>query len=268
LNEDNLGQIEGQLSLDLDLDSEPTKTSEEEEPRDDLVLVHPKFPMSVALIGAPGVGKEDIAKKFIEIASPWLSEQGEEIVYIENPGNVISERFDVAMGQFGDYRESLWAFFNRLEQERLAEINGKSYIVSGTILESLAHAGIKYEITMLGADSGIITPETQFDLQKLQIAMTLLTYLFVDNFRYKFAFYVPRSESIIIPGQEESLEDRFSRRIDTALGEIFRNFQLRLQVLDQPTNQDRAQAMFDTIKKIYEEGIEVPREVAAASNPQ
>lgn len=243
--------------------------TEQEEPKTvegsfeaDTVIIQPELPMSVAFIGAPGVGKASVAGQFIDLVEPWLKAQDGEIVYIPNAGSTIEEEYDIAMGQVGGYRENLWTFFHRLEKERQAQVAGKSYVTSGTVLEALAHSGVGYEITMLGADSGIVTSETQAELQKIQVTMTMLTFLFVDNFRYKFVFYIPRTENVIIPGQDETPEQRLSRRVDAALQEIFRNFQLRVQVLDQPTNEERAKVAFETIKTIYEEGIEVPKDLA------
>jgi len=250
------GGFDAQLTLD------GFGAEEQTPPEVEKVIIQPELPMSVALIGAPGTGKDETAREFLKLATPWLKEQDQNIILIKNVGAELEGAYDVAMGQFGGYRENLWGAFNRIERERITELTGSSYISVGTVLESLAHAGVNYELTMLGNESGIITPDTQGELQKIQLAMTLLTFLFVDTFRYKFAFYIPRTEPIIIPGQDETQEQRYARRVDNALREVFSNFQLRIQILDQKTNEERAKVAFETIKEIYESGIEVPASMA------
>jgi hypothetical protein len=91
------------------------------------------------------------------------------------------------------------------------------------------------------------------------VTITELTYLFLENFRYKFAFYLPLPEKIIIPGQEDEqlADDRYNKRVDAALRVIFNNFGIRIQMLDQPTIEEKAQTMFETISKIVEEGVTV-----------
>jgi len=228
------------------------------------VNVKPTFPISIAAIGAPGSGKQAFGEAFADLTEGWFEENGSELRVLGNPGRRI-EGLGQAVGFFGDYREHLMAFFFSLEEEMVARSDGVSYIVNGTVLGNLAHAGVNYETVMLGLQSsGLVTPETQVRMQQLQATMTTLTFL-MENFAAKFAFLLPLAPLIEVPGQEPTVEQRHGQRVNAAMGQVLQGFGFNLQVLDQPTAEDRAQAAFDTIRKIMDEGVDVPRELAEAA---
>lgn len=85
-----------------------------------------------------------------------------------------------------------------------------------------------------------------------------MTYLFQENFKYRFAFYVPLHEKVILADQPPSIEDANNKRVHEAIQMIFANFGLRIQVLDQATIKEQAQAIHETISTIMDEGIEIP----------
>lgn len=211
------------------------------------------FPISIALVGAPGAGKTPLAEKFAEISADWFAEQESEFVVLKNPGTILEEEYDTAMGVFGSYAEDLRAYYLNYENEQAVARAGKSYISVSTALENLAHAGVNLEHVM----TGLQTQDTQRRLAQGQVAMSLLTFLFMERFRFSFGFYVPTNGSaLVLPGADS--DDNFNSRVDMALRQIFANFGMRIQVLDQPTVEEKAQEMFDTVKRIVENGPEVP----------
>lgn len=140
---------------------------------------------------------------------------------------------------------------------RRLQLAKTSAITSGTVVDNLAHLGITMENLTLGGDSGLVTPQTNQLLQQCQNALVTLTYLYLENFQHTFAFYLPLAEKIIIPGQDES-EIRYNKRINDAILSIFQNFQMRIQVLDQPTIEEKAQEIHNVISRIVAEGVELP----------
>ena len=225
-------------------------------------LIKVEFPIEIGIIGAPNSGKSKLIKEFVKLSKPWFAENNQKMIVHGNIGTDIESRYDQAMGVYGDYRENLWAFFARLAAEKKIRNDGNNFISNGTMIDTLAHAGINMETVMLGLQtSGLVTPDTQAEVQKLQMAMNVLTFLFVENFQYKFVFYLPLPEQIVIPGEDDS-EQRYSQRIDNAIQVIFQNFNLRIQMLDQPTHKEKAEEMLSTIKRIMDEGVvlEIPTE--------
>ena len=91
--------------------------------------------------------------------------------------------------------------------------------------------------------------------------MTQLTYLFLSTFRYSFAFYIPKTAGLILPGANDD-EANYNNRLDDALQMIFQNFGIRLQRLDQPTVEERAAFMHQTITDIAENGVQEITEIA------
>ena len=210
-----------------------------------------EFPISIALIGAPGSGKQEITQAYKDIADPWFAvKEAGALNVLANPGNVIQEELNTAMGLFGGWKEDLRVFFRRYEQEQAFRANGENFITLGTALENLAHCGVNMENII----RSIQTEEQQQALQIQQIAMTQLTYLFTSTFQYTFAFYVPKTDSIILPDASDS-EDNYNRRVDDALKMVFNNFGIRIQVLGG-TVEEKAQEIFDTVARIVENGPE------------
>ena len=213
-----------------------------------------EFPISIALIGAPGSGKSDIAAAYKDIADPWFAvNEAGPLNVIENPGNVIQDELDTAMGLAGGWKEDLRVFFRRYEQEQKFRATNESFITLGTALENLAHCGVNMENII----RSIQTEEQQQALQIQQIAMTQLTYLFTSTFQYTFAFYVPKTGVILsADGSEIDTEANYNRRVDEALRMVFANFGIRIQSLDEGSPEEKAKVVFDTIARIVENGPE------------
>lgn len=207
------------------------------------------FPISIGLIGAPGSGKENLADAFLGISADWFAENKAEFEVIPNGGRLVEEKGQ-AMGVFGDGTDDLRANFLRFEAEQAAWAKGVSTLSLGTAVENIAHCGVNLENIM----TGVTLPNQQERIQKQQILMTTLTFLFLERFRYLFGFYLPHpGTALIVPGQDDA-ENAYNQRVDGAIRTIFGQFGMRLQVLDQPTIEEKAQEMFDTVKTIVENG--------------
>ncbi len=210
-----------------------------------------EFPISIALVGAPGSGKQETYEQFKAIADSWFDGNKSVLNVIPNPGNVIADDLDTAVGLFGGWKEDLRVFFRRYEQEQQLQAENKSYITLGSALENLAHCGVNMENIM----RQIQTEQQQQELQVQQITMTTLTYLFLSTFRYTFAFYLPKNEkAIVLPGVDDN-EANYDKRVDDALKMVFANFGIRMQVL-QGTVEENASKMLSTIRDIWENGPE------------
>lgn len=220
-----------------------------------------QFPIQIGIVGAPGSGKAAVAEEFARIAGDWFVEQDSELQVVPNAGGYLEREVDQAMGVFGSHADDVRANFIRYEQEEKLRRYGASFVSVGTVIDNLAHAGVNLENIL----TGLQTPDMQKKMQQGQIAMSMLTFLFFEGFRYTFGFYVPHpGATVVLPGATD--DGNYNKRVDGALRTIFGNFGLRIQMLDQPTIEEKAQEMFDTIKNIVENGPEPLVEVALADD--
>jgi hypothetical protein len=229
---------------------------------DDPVLVVPEFPVSVAVVGAPGSGKAPFVEGF---AAAWAEDEflgREALQQIGNPGLEVEALGD-AVGMFGGYREHLLAWGISQAREAEARRDGASYIVNGTALGNIAHAGANFEMVMLGLQqSGLVTPDTQVRMQQLQATLSTLTFL-LEHMGVKFAFYLPLAPAIEVPGEEADAAKRHAARVDNALRQVLDGFGMNFQRLDG-TTEERVAVAVATVKQIMTEGVLVPRSVLEA----
>jgi hypothetical protein len=160
-----------------------------------------QWPISIALVGAPGSGKQAVMDAFCAQIGPDPFWKDQNIVALANAGKVLEENYDTPMGVFGDYKENLFAHFLRAEMEMRAFGQGYSVITAGTVIENMAHGGVKIE----DIRNGLTTPDQEMRLMKEMHATTVMSFLFQDTFRYTFGFYLPLPEtSLILPGAENA----------------------------------------------------------------
>jgi len=244
-------------------DGEAAQEGEVARPVEETILIVPEFPVSVAVVGAPGSGKRAFVEAF---AAAWSEDEffaEHALRVLPNPGDRIEE-LGQAVGFFGDYREHLLAWAISQEREMEARKDDVSYIVNGTALGNIAHAGANYETVMLGLQSsGLVTPDTQVRMQQLQSVLSSLTFL-LEHMGAKFAFYLPLAPAIEIPGQDEDVARRHAQRVDNALQQVLAGFNMNLQRLDG-TAEERAALAVSTIKQIMTEGVQVPQSVVEAA---
>lgn len=218
-----------------------------------------KFPISICLVGAPGSGKQALAEEFEKISADYFAGQDSPFTVIHNSGNFLQDDADTPMGAFGGWAESLRAYYLQFEAEQEARLNGVSFLSLGTPVTNLSHAAVTLESIL----QGLQTPDAMRRAQQTSAAMALLSYLFMERFWYTFAFYVPGASSVVLPGADDT-ERQYNQRVDMALRTAFVNFGARIQPLDQPTVEEKAEVMFETIKRIVENGPETP----AAEEPE
>ena len=212
------------------------------------------FPIAIGLVGAPGSGKAQLGQMFFEIANEYFTENDSDLWVIENAGRIIEQDFDYAMGVYGSYVDDMRAYHIRQEMEHAALAKGVSYITLGTPVDHIAHTGINLETLM----TGLQTPDLEAKVQRWQVTMTMMTFLMQSHFRYTFGFYLPHpGTSVILPGEADT-ESEYNQRIDKAIQMVMANFGMRIQVLNEGTLEDKAQTMFDTVKRIMENGPELP----------
>jgi hypothetical protein len=236
---------------------EAEEQAAEQQQEEETVTVTVDFPLSIGVVGAPGSGKAEFAEEF---ARQWDADEffSPNVLRVLPNGGTRAEELDLAMGLFGDYREHMLALFLSLEDELAARRDGVSFLANGTIFGNLAHAGANYESVMLGLQSaGLVTPETEIKMQQLQATLTAMSFM-TGGLRLMFAFYLPLRPQIEVPGEDTTPEERHARRVEQALAQVLNGFGYNLQVLDQPTTEERAATALATVRRIMEQGAQVP----------
>lgn len=208
-------------------------------------------PVAIALIGAPGTHKQEIAEHYQRVSKSFFAEHGHELDIISNPGEEIERKFNHAMGSSAGFLEDLWAFYYLYQAEYQKRLDSRSFISVGSMLSPLAHCAVNLE-TLL---RGLQTEDTKLRMELQKVALTLMTPLAVGEFRYNFAFYVPHQEGVVLPDTDEILQ-RYHARVDSGLRTIFGNFGMGMMVLEEGTSEEKAQKIHDVIVDILTNGVE------------
>lgn len=219
------------------------------------------FPISIGVVGAPGSGKQALGEAFLELADPWFEENDSDLFLIENAGRTLGQDLDHPMGMIGTFSDDLLCHFHRHEAEEIARRKGASFLSLGTLVENIAHCGTNIQTIV----NGFQTPDQESEVQRRHVAMTALTLCFRESFRYTFGFYLPKPETIILPDTDE-VEETYNTRVDAGVREVLGQFRIPIQVLDQPTIEEKAEEMFTTIRRIMENGPELPPEESPSTD--
>lgn len=209
------------------------------------------FPITIALVGAPGSGKSLVAEEYKRLTADYYEEHDSELVIVPNAARTFEERYEQPAGIFADFYFDLRCNFARYELEQNTVESGKSFITCGTTLDNLAHSAVNME----NLARGLQTDDTQRRLAQGQITMQALTWAFMERFRFTFGFYVPKpGASLVLPGMVQVDDtDNYDKRVDGALRQIFQNFNFRIQLLEGGV-EEQAKQVFDTVKRVMENG--------------
>lgn len=224
-------------------------------------------PIALGLVGAPGSGKTKVAEAFAALVEEH-NLLDTPLTILENPTKEM-EDYGLALGLEATYDVNWLLTAKQMEQEialRTSKDGPQSFVTLGTLIERLAHAGLRVE--QLG--TGLETPQTKDLLMREMHATTLISLLMVDTFHYSAVFYLPLPDQIEIPGQTQ---DNTNKRIDHAIRLAMERFRIPVVGLNGDA-QTQAQTMFDIIKQSAEQqpteegevddtGTDVPAEAAA-----
>lgn len=213
----------------------------------------------IALVGAPGSGKQDVIRALG--LCPGVEKLGLSVIH--NAGTGIESIYGQAVGPHGSYREDLWTFFKYLDWEHLHR--NKSYITSGTGLESIGHAMVN--LTAIAA--GIQTNDTPAEIQQRQLVMAVLTSLFLENWwTYNFVFILSYPDA----PEEPSLEYDYGKKVHEAQQAFLEQLGLwrRFQQLTGETPEAKALEIVETIQqandKLQAENEEEPSSLPDVSD--
>lgn len=161
----------------------------------------------IYLCGAPGSGKSALAKRLAQDLSGLL--EGEIEIIDEYTDEV--ERLGYKVAGEGAYLSNMVIYSEHRHAEDLVRMKQNNFITCGGGIERLAHAGVRTEVM----NAGVKTPENDMRVMKEMQTATMFSFLLADTFAYSFVFYLPRRESVLLPGEDH--KEPFYKRVDFAI---------------------------------------------------
>lgn len=134
--------------------------------------------MRIALIGVSGSGKTSLGEALSDDLDLHLIEhQSEACIH--------------SIGGDGDFHTALAIHCLQWEEEQELSVN---FITDGSAVERVAHALLDYHVKSVAADK-----EVRDKAVMAKIAVEFLSALAIDSWSYDHAFYLPLTDSAVIP---------------------------------------------------------------------
>lgn len=200
-------------------------------------------PISIALLGAPGSNKSEVAFSFMELVENDRSSNGTMPLFraIDDIPRELEEDGDLAVGIHGAYLVNMLIAVRRFDTERFFRRTEQSFITVGTVVETMAHGAHNIELMSM-----VQGEEMQKRITREMHATTTLTFMFLDTFKYSYGFYIPLSQ-VVLP-TENAQSTSYEQSIDKNIELVFKNFGFELPTLTG-TVDEMAQTMFELIKE-------------------
>ena len=151
---------------------------------------------SIALVGAPGSGKTELANDIVE------TEQFQDHVVIDNYAQTTSTYTNLALGPYATYVGNYLVAADRLRREVRAIKHNEDHIVCGTLIETAVYMSMRGGLDNVGGSS---------EANRIAAFMQMLGMLFNDVGGYDKIFYLP-----LVDGSE--INKRVDSEIVDALG--------------------------------------------------
>lgn len=218
----------------------------------------------VGILGAPSVGKSDLASAIVE---KWTEDLGDKPVLIETTGKDIEgnliEGFDTAdgliLGEKGTWRTSLILYARLLVARQKAPMETLPTVEVGTCFDRMAHCG--HRLVQLSEQilDPLFTDTMREELIHLQQALPCLAIALVETWNYDYAFYIP---------VEDGASD-FEKGVDSALQELMNSYlaagtPLNILKLEGGTSSDRADTVIRVMREFEPSRREKLREIMEA----
>lgn len=138
--------------------------------------------MKVGIIGAPGAGKSEFARKLSSALT--RKEILPKVKVIDGYVDKLTEQTGYAYGYFATYEQNFQILFQRWTLEQIAEAKGQNTLTCGTIYETICYAAIH-------ANQASVRAEDQEEFLKGRTAMTALGMIESSIFSYDALFFLP-----------------------------------------------------------------------------
>lgn len=181
--------------------------------------------MQVALIGAPGSGKSELADRLSTKYN--LFKVDGYIPRLEN-------RTGIVMGYLADLVPNLLCATERLSAEyECMQNKGEEYVICGTVIESSAYTAIR------AVENFMHVEDKRGERMRIQAIMDTLV-MMLEDWRYDYVFYLPLSQSH---------EDEWDKRLDQSIREALATLGIDHAPLMGENKFDDAVAVIDNGKE-------------------
>lgn len=136
--------------------------------------------MKIAVIGAPGSGKSEFAKRL----GVRLLEEDLDFRIVDNYVQHLQEDTDLALGPWASYAENYMIAGVRIAEEYTAATHGDPTITVGSIIETICYTAIIGDIRL-----GQIEDDATF--MEAQAAMNGMAVIYGQTWDYALSFYLP-----------------------------------------------------------------------------
>lgn len=200
---------------------------------DEMEAATKDIPTYVCVTGAPGAGKSAIAALIAEYYDLDL---------VDNYAQDLAKDMDIALGLWASYVPNLMVAMEREKADHKARRSGeRGVVVVGSLIESMAYAGIKAEL----AGQQITTPQQQGVVQREMFGMQFCGLMLQDLMRFQHFFFVKLPTEVIVPGVEPKF-DNATRSLDNAISTIIGQISVPMHELTGSLDQ-QLESVKDTI---------------------
>lgn len=136
------------------------------------------MPLRIALVGAPGSGKTELAEQLQKALPP------RSCLIVDNYVTELTERTNIAFSHYANYLGNCQVAIERHNAEvHQATYNPETVVTCGTILESTIYAAL-HALANAKTDGGLQD-------KRAQITMLWLGVMANDTWQYTHAYYLP-----------------------------------------------------------------------------
>lgn len=147
---------------------------------------------TIALLGAPGSGKTQLAKAIksrMEIDEPPCDQCPAPVLVADQYALKTRDDGEYEIGLNGGYMANIDIAMERYRMERrIGHIEPKLMVTCGTVIETAVYSAMHFErsLTLKNTDE-----EKMEEAKRFQGCTSMLAVMFMDMFKYERAFYLP-----------------------------------------------------------------------------
>lgn len=148
---------------------------------------------TIALIGAPGSGKTDLATALItriEAGEPKCEQCPPNALGVDLYANEARDQGEYEIGLDGGYMANISVAVARYNNERIIghRMKPKLMITCGTVIETAVYTAMNFERSLAIKNTD---EEKMEEAKRFQGCTSMLAVMFMDMFKYERSFYLP-----------------------------------------------------------------------------
>lgn len=196
---------------------------------------------TIALVGAPGAGKSDLAQAIYDkVSGPQCGNCPPKAVIVDDYAFETRDFGEYEIGLNGGYMANIDIATMRYRQERLAGHQDflEYMIVCGTIVETAVYCAQYFQRTLEMRNT---EEDKMQEAQRFQAVTAMCATLYMDTFKYERAFYLPSAQK-----PEDERWEAFERNLQAAF-QVYATPVVPLVIEDFADREDLTQKRLERI---------------------